>query len=152
MTQPCEILEQQPQPILFVRLRTPVEALPGEMGKAYAAIGQYLGRLGQYPAGPPYAAYYNMDMQDLDVEIGLPVAEPVPARGDIQAGQMPGGRAAACLHIGPYSALQPTYDALMAFIEEQGLKPTGVAYEIYLDDPGQTPEEERKTQILFPLK
>jgi effector-binding domain-containing protein len=37
-------------------------------------------------------------------------------------------------------------------MEENGYQPTGVAYEVYLNDPDETPPEELQTQIAFPLK
>ena len=34
--------------------------------------------MGKQPAGVPYAAYHNLDMQDMDVEVGFPVSKPLP--------------------------------------------------------------------------
>ena len=48
--------------------------------------------------------------------------------------------------------VSPAYEALSAWIEENGYEPTGVAYEFYLNDPGEVPPEELMTQISFPLK
>lgn len=152
MTYPCELLEKPAQPTLAIRTRTAVSDLPAVLGKAYGAIASYLGEIGEQPAGPPFAAYHNMDMQNLDVEIGFPVAKSLPVRGDIQVGEIQGGQYAACLYTGPYGDIEPAYKALSAWIEEQGHKPTGVAYELYLNDPALFPPEELQTQILFPLE
>ena len=152
MSYQCEAKEQPAQPTLSIRTRTPVQDLPQELGKAYGAIGQYLGELGEQPVGPPFAAYYNLDMQDLDVEIGFPVSRRLPGKDDIEASQIPGGKVATCIYTGPYSEMEPAYDALSQWIEDNGYQATGVAYEMYLDDPAQTPPQEPKTQILFPLK
>jgi effector-binding domain-containing protein len=93
-----------------------------------------------------------MDMQDLDVEIGFPVSGSLPGKGEIQPGEIPGGKAATCLHVGPYTEVGPAYEALMQWIMENGFEATGVAYEMHLNDPAQTPPEELKTQIVFPMK
>jgi len=122
------------------------------LGETYGAVAQYLGELGEYPAGPPYAAYYNDDMENLDIEAGFPVARELEGRGDIEAGEMPGGKAATCMHIGPYDDIEAAYNAMSKWIKEHGLEPTGVAYEMYLNDPDEVPPEELQTQILFPLK
>ena len=74
MSYKCELNEQATQPALSIRTRTPVQDIPQVLGKAYGAIAQYLGELGEQPVGPPFAAYYNMDMQNLDIEIGFPAA------------------------------------------------------------------------------
>jgi effector-binding domain-containing protein len=152
MSYKCEIKEQSTQPALSIRTSTSVEHLPQVFGDAFGAIAQYLGELGEEPAGPPFAAYYNMDMQDLDVEIGIPVTKSLRGRDDIKASGIPGGQVATCLHTGPYSEIEPAYNALSEWMKENGYEATGVAYEMYLDDPAETPPQELKTQILFPLK
>jgi effector-binding domain-containing protein len=152
MSYHCELKEWSAQPTLAIRTRAAVQDLSRVMGETYGAIAQYLGELGEYPAGPPFAAYHNMDMQDLDVEIGFPVARELPGRGDIQAGHLPQGKVATHLYTGPYSDMESAYDALSRWIEENGYEPTGVAYEFYLSDPEETPPDEHQTQIVFPLK
>ncbi len=147
----CTLYRQEAQPVLSIRRRASVEALPGVLGGAYGAIGAYLGELGEQPAGAPFTAYYNMDMQDLDLEIGFPVGRELPARGEIQASHMPAGDYASVLHEGPYTQVNAAYDALTEFIQQQNRTPTGVAYEFYLNSPVEVPEQELKTQIVFPL-
>jgi effector-binding domain-containing protein len=146
------VKEQPVQPTLAIRTRAVVQELPGALGDAYYAIAQYLEELGEQSAGPPFVAYHNQDMQDLDLEIGFPVSGKLPDRGDIQAGEIPGGEVATCLYTGPYSGIGSAYEALSHWMEENGYQPTGVAYEVYLNDPDETPPEELQTQIAFPLK
>ena len=148
----CEIKEQAAQPTLSVRAHTPIDGLPKLLGESYGKIAGYLAKLGEEPTGAPFAAYYNMDMQNLDVEIGFPVAKPLTGQGDIQASEVPGGKLGYALHTGRYSDIAPAYDALTQFVKEQGYKPTGVSYEFYLNDPEETPQEKLQTQIVFPLK
>ncbi len=151
MSYNCELKEQPAQPALTVRTRAAVQDLPQLFGKTYGEIMRYLGELGEQPAGMPFAAYYNMDMQNLDVEIGFPVARKLAGKGDIRAGEFPGGKVATVLHIGPYDQCSAAYDALAQWIKDHGYEATGVAYEIYMDGP-ETPPEKIRTQILYPLK
>ena len=151
MSYNCELKQQPAQPALTVRTRAAVQDLPQLFGKTYGAIMQYLGELGEQPTGMPFAAYYNMDMQNLDVEIGFPVAREIPGKGEIRAGEFPGGKLASVLHIGPYDQCAPAYDALTQWVKDHGYEATGVAYEIYFSDPN-TPPQEIKTEIVFPLK
>jgi effector-binding domain-containing protein len=148
----CKLIEQAEQPALCIRTRTAVENLPAVLGKSYGAIAAYLGELGEQPAGAPFVGYFNMDMQDLDIEIGFPLASKVPGKGEIQSGTIPGGKLATCLHIGPYSAVEPAYTALTQFVAESGYEATGAAYEFYLNDPSKTPQDQLQTQIVFPIK
>jgi effector-binding domain-containing protein len=152
MTQHCELLELPWQPTLIVRTRTPVQGLPQVLGKAYGAIMQHMTELGELPHGAPFVAYYNMDMQDLDIEVGFPVGKPLPARGEVKPGEMPAGKYAATTFSGPYPEMGPAYDALNKWMQENGYQPTGVVYEVYLNDPTQVAPQELQTKILFPLK
>ena len=152
MSYKCEVVEQPPQPTLSIRTTTTIKNLPQELGKAYGAIGQYLGQLGEQPAGAPYAAYFNWDTSDLEVEIGFPVTSSLPAKENIQSGEMPAGRYARCIYTGPYNKIEPAYNALTAWVKENGYEATGVAYEFYLNDPGEVSPDDLLTQVVFPLK
>ena len=71
----CEIIDQPAQVTLNIRTRSAVQGLTELLPRCYRTIGEYLKEIGQKPGGPPYAAYYNMDMSDLDVEAGVAVAK-----------------------------------------------------------------------------
>lgn len=62
------------------------------------------------------------------------------------------GASAQVLHIGPYAEESPTIARLHAFIEAQGLVPTGRHHEIYLSDPKRAAPEKMKTIIRQPVK
>ena len=99
MTLPCSVQEETPQPSLVVRARTTVNDLPRLVGESYGRITGYLAELGETPSGPPFAAYHNADMQDLEVEIGFPVSKPLPGKEGIQPGSDPRrSNGALCLH------------------------------------------------------
>jgi effector-binding domain-containing protein len=152
MTYNCEILEKESQPVLSIRTRTAVENLPQVMGNAYRAIGELLGALGEQPAGPPFAAYFNMDMHNLDVEIGFPVFRKLDGKGEVVASEIPAGKFASCQFTGPYSEIRAAYQALTQWVVREGQEASGVSYEFYLNDPNQTSSQDLMTQIVFPLK
>ncbi len=147
-----ELTEQKEQPVLSVRTRTAVGNLPQELGKAFGAVLQYLGEIGENAAGPAFAAYYNMDMENLDVEMGFPVAKPIAGRGIVQAGTIPAGKQASGIYKGPYSQMEPVYNAMNAWLGENGQEPTGVVYEFYYNSPMEVPESELLTKVVFLLK
>lgn len=146
-----EIKTKSEQQTASVRVRTSVERLKEEFATGYAEIAAALERQGTTPTGAPYALYYNMDMQDLDVEMGFPVAGPFKPEGRIKKGVLPGGRTAMHTHKGPYEAIHNSYNALSEFMAEQKVVPKGLCYESYLTDPGTTPPEDLVTEINFPL-
>lgn len=144
--------EKAARPTMSIRTRAAAENLPQVLGKAYGDIMNYLHEIGVQPAGAPYAGYFNMDMQDLDIEIGFPVGQVIPGRDKIQASEIPAGKQASCLYTGPYNKIEPVYNAIMDWLPAKGYIATGVSYEFYLNDPAQTPEAELLTEIVFFLK
>ena len=147
-----ELTEEKEKPVLSMRTRTPVGSLPQELGKAYGAIMQYLGEIGETTEGPAFAAYYNMDMEDLDVEMGFFVPKPIAGRDGIQAGSIPAGKQLSCMYKGPYTQMEPAYNAMTAWIAKNGHDATGVSYELYYNSPMEVTESELLTKIIFPLK
>jgi effector-binding domain-containing protein len=152
MVDTFELTEQKEQPVLSVRTRTSAADLAAACGSAYQAIYTYLGQTGVTPAGAPFAAYYNMDMQDLDVEIGVPVVKPIAGKGEVISNSIPAGKQASCVYKGAYGEIGPAYDALAKWITDNKKIPTGVCYEFYLNEPGAVPDSELLTKIVFLLK
>jgi len=106
--------EQPAQPVLSMRTITSVGNLPQELGKAYGAIIEYLNEIGEKPLDAAFAAYYNMDMENLDVEMGFPVSKPVAGKGGIKAGEIPAGKQVSYLYKGPYNGMEPVYNAMIS--------------------------------------
>lgn len=146
-----DVSEPVARPALSIRTRTPVTQLPQALGKIYGTIYQYMLEIGAEPGEAAYAAYYNMDMNDLDVEIGFLVAKSVPGRDEIQSSEIPGGMQVSAMYKGPYSQMEPVYNAMAEWMEMNNYVPTGIAYEFYYNDPSQVPESELLTKIMFPL-
>lgn len=148
-----ELTRQEAQPTLFVRIRTNLDGLTEAFDKNFALIGSYLSEIGEQPVSAPYAAYYNHDMQDLDVEMGFPVAKKLPEKGEVKAGMIPAFENAACItHKGSYNSLDETYGQIYKYIEDNGLEVSGAHYDFYVSDPDNTPESELITRIMIPVK
>ena len=147
-----EMKEVEKRRTLMVRMTAPVGDLPRIMGDVFGELGSYMGRKGIDFAGPPYALYRNMDMEALDVEMGFPVNREDIGEGRIKPGELPAGTIATALHTGPYSRLEETYGALMAYVGEKGKSAEEWMYEFYLNSPGEVEPEELQTEICFPLK
>ncbi|PKM76904.1 MAG: AraC family transcriptional regulator [Firmicutes bacterium HGW-Firmicutes-15] len=147
-----EFLEKAAQLVISVRTRSSVENLPQVLGGTYGLIMNYLNEIGAEPAGAPFVGYFNMDMQDLDIEVGFPVAKPLADKGELKSSEIPAGPQVSCMHIGPYNQVESAYNAIMEWIAANGHTSTGVCYEFYLNDPANTPESELLTKIVFMLK
>jgi effector-binding domain-containing protein len=147
-----ELKEKAAQPVLSIRKITAMGNLPQEIGTAYGSIMQYLNELGEQPAEAPYTAYYNLDMEHLDVEMGFPVSKQLAVKGEIKAGEIPSGKYAECMYKGPYAEMVPVYEAINKWIAENGFEATGVSYEVYYNSPAEVRESELLTKIMLPLK
>ncbi len=148
----CAIEETALQYTLGSRQRGAVAEIPAILGKVYGEVMTYLGKNNEAPSGAPFVIYYNEDMQNLDMEIGFPVAIALPGEGAVKAGTIPGGKAATAMHRGPYMAVEATYEKLTGFMKENQLAPVGHVIEYYLNDPAVTPPEELLTKVVFPLR
>lgn len=146
-----ELLEQKAQPVLAVRTKTTLSELPKVIGENYGKIMGYLNELGGQPVDAPYTAYYNLDMENLDVEMGFPVAKVYPAKEDIQAGEIPAGKFACAIYKGPYAGMQQPYNEMFRWMGENGWQSTGVYYEYYYNAPTEVPESELLTRIVLPV-
>lgn len=129
-----------------------MEELPKIIGENYMKIVAYMKELGESPVHEPYTAYHNMDMQDLDVEMGFPLDIPLPGKGDITAGEIPAGWVVAYLYQGVYAGMEPVYNEMFTWIAEHGYESTGVYYEYYLNSPMEVPESELLTRIELPVR
>lgn len=150
-----QIIETEAQPVLSVKATTSLREMPELVGRVYGEIFRHILSQGEEPLGPAFIAYYGvdkMDMENLIVEIGFPVARELPGKGEIQPRQIPPGRKAMGYHKGAYGEISPVYEKLKSFIREKGYERTGVVYEHYFNAPEQIPESELLTKVEFLLK
>lgn len=148
----CELKEMPVQPVLSIRTNTSLENLPQTIGESYGKVMAYLGQNGLKCTGAPFTAYYNLDMSDLDVEMGFPVANKTEGNADIKSSEIPAGKYVTYLYTGPYSEMGPVYEGMNKWIAEKGYETTMPCYEIYFNSPADTPQDKLQTQILLAIK
>lgn len=146
-----ELIQQIKQPILVISACTKVENLPMLIGQSYGKIVAYLEELNERMTNIPFVAYHSMDMQNLDVEIGFPVAKSFPNKGDIKSAFIPESKAVLSMHRGPYNDMEPIYAEMAKWIENNGYQSTGTSYEYYYNGP-EFPVSELLTKIILPIK
>lgn len=145
------ILQLSEQPTLSIRTRTQVDQLPALIGESYVKIASYMKDLGECFSDVPFVAYHNLDMQDLDVEMGFPVAKPLPDNQDIHFSVIPARKVIFCMYRGAYSDMAPVYEEMAKWIEDNGFTASGTSYECYYNGP-ECPASELLTKIVMPLK
>jgi effector-binding domain-containing protein len=154
-----ELREIDPQPVLSIRATIPTAQLGEAMGDRIAALRGYLQQSGIQPAGPPFVRYHTFEATETDMEMGVPVAEPVAGEGRIAAGELPGGPAAATLHTGAHEKLGEAYGRIAEWVQEHGREPSGPAREVYYwidlsqdQDPSTGDPSTWRTELIQPIK
>ena len=123
------------------------------LGKAFGEVASYLQRKGAGPAGLPFARYRIQGDGRFEVEAGFPASTPISGENDVEPSDLPGGRAAVTVHVGPYDAVGPAYKALAAWVREHGGEPNGDAWEVYLTDPDANPDPSMwRTEVVQPYR
>ena len=121
-------------------------------GPLFGELCSYIKESGKTLAGIPVAIHHSMDGGNVDVECGMPVAEPMSGTERIRGGMLPGGTVATVTHLGPYDDLPGTWSALTAWMQAQGLEAAGAPWEVYVTDPGAEPDTSKwRTDIYFPV-
>lgn len=140
------VIEQKAELTLAFKEHTTMDNMITVMDKGFNAIYNHLKELGQQPTGAPYAAYLNVneseDFAGFDLELGFPVADEVPVIDGLFMSKTHQGKVVTATHKGSYKTLEETYAAVMNYIREHSLEPTGTYYDYYLNDPSMTQEEE----------
>jgi AraC family transcriptional regulator len=139
---------------MAIRDTLPVSALPEFFQKSFARLEEYIQRKGGKYAGPPFAVYYNVPTETVDVELVFPVVfdvlENLPAEGEIHPVDFPGGDAVEYVYFGPYDGMAPAYGEVMQWLQEHGKVPGGPPREVYLSEPEGDPST-WETHIVQPF-
>jgi effector-binding domain-containing protein len=150
MHTPCQIVEYPNRPVLSVRTHAAVQELPRILGDVYGSIMAHLGELKTQPTGMPFVIYYNMDMSNLDIEVGFEVPAGLTGKDDLNPGVIPASKVVSLIYTGPYEECGPAYEEMGKWMAEKKLEGTGVAIEFYLNDPQV--DSPAQTRIEMPLK
>jgi effector-binding domain-containing protein len=125
------------------------------VGAALTEIFGVAGAQGVRFAGPPYAIYHSADTTEaeVDLEVGLPVAEPIEPAGRVVAATIPGGLVAATIHAGRYEEVGPAYRALGEWVQEHGHEKAGPPREVYIVGPDQVQDPGAlRTELVWPIR
>jgi effector-binding domain-containing protein len=146
MAYEISIVELPEQDVAVVSGHVAVDGIGEFLGGAF---GEIMGALdGVQIVGPPFARYAMPD-EGFDVMAGFPVSGPVAPSGRVEADRLPGGPAATTMHVGSYEAVAAAFEAVQAWVAENGYVVSGDPWESYLDEP-DVPEP--RTLVTFPVR
>lgn len=145
-----EIEEKSLETILVASIRW--KGKYEECGKRFSKIFKKMGR---FACGKPINLYYDEGYkeEDADIETCVPVRKGKEA-DDIAIKQLEGGKALALIHKGPYDQIGRSYEKIVNYANEKGLKYAAPTREVYLKGPGMIFKGNPKnylTEIQLPL-
>lgn len=144
------------QPYLYVERATGMDS--AEVGPAAnSGLGEVYAHMqgnGVPPAGSALVLYTSNDGKVMTYHVGFEISPEDMDKGhdQIKAGETPSGKVVTAIHKGSYAGIKATYGALMAHMKAEGLEPGGMCWELYLNDPSGTPEDQLRTKIFFQIK
>lgn len=149
-----EIVEAVAEPILYIPTSSgqSEEALASALGAAYGAISRYMASRGIEHAGKPMSISHAWEENNYKFDAAIPVgrADLAPS-GNIRVGNTPSGPAVRAVHQGSYGTLGETYQKVAAFIAVNRFEHSGVTWEHYISDPGETRDRDLVTHVYFML-
>jgi effector-binding domain-containing protein len=152
MAHEVEIRELVPEKLASVRGWYPGAELAQVMGTELGRIAGVMSAQGMYPVGPPVAVYHAWTEERVDLELGFPVAGDFQEAQGVTPSELPGGRVAFTLYVGPYDQIESAYNAMQEYAGASGITLAPMMWERYLSDPNQEPDlSKHLTQIVWPL-
>ncbi len=131
-------------------------AISEAMGRAYFEILNFIDRHELRDAGAPLSIARTFSGPRLLFDAAIPVkgvSAATPRDGaSVKLGFTYGGPVIRVRHVGPYRLLATTHRKISAYLAAHGIERNGDAWESYVGDPGDVPEEELLTFVYYPVR
>ena len=146
--EPVKLQDRSALAYAAVRLRLSLGELGPALAKLWPEVSAWLDERGIAPTGRPLIRYHVIDMPEVEVSVGLPIESGAVGDGRIEAGELPAGRYAVLVHVGPYEELVQANADLQRWAAERGIAFDGGdgapgwagRVEFYLTDPLADPD------------
>lgn len=129
----------------------PVEETGEIIGELTGWIKQKRLRITQ----PPFAVYFTspteVPPEKMQYEIGIPFQGDTNGDGRVKIKMMPKHKILSAIHKGPYAEIGSMYAEMMQYIIKSGYEMIGAPREAYINTPGEVPDNELLTEVIFPV-
>ena len=146
-----ELIDIAEHPYLFAERKCAMHSpvISDIMGRAFADVQSFMRENRLTPLGAPVSIYYSHDPETIAFRAGFFVSpeDALKASGGVRAARTPAGKVVHYTHVGPYARLSESYHKMMGWTRSSGLQLTVPTWEVYVDDPGTTPEKELRTEV-----
>lgn len=135
---------------------TTLSQISNSMGATFAALLESVSSHSIEIIGPPFCIYNQMDMKrsECDYTAAMPTAAPSAITLPFISDKLPACRALKVVHTGSYRHLGNAWYVLMGESRFRKLKAKKSIppFELYLNDPGVTAEQDLITELYLPLR
>jgi effector-binding domain-containing protein len=147
------VVEKQAQPVASIRIKCKPSEISEQLSILLPEVMAHLTATGAKMAGAPFSRYHSFGPDEIDLEAGIPVKQPIDEKGRIKNSELPAGKAVSCMHVGPYEQLSKAHEGLMQYAKQHELKQRGGQWEIYWTDPGMVPDPKKwRTELFLPIE
>src|SRR5512133_3818880 len=136
------IYEQTEQHVLSIRKVINFSDFPDTAKQTYEQIEAYVKQKNLLVSDCPFVCYHNSDLENLDVEMGFPVAKPVSGSGEIAGHTFPIQKVVAGIFLGAFEETDPLMLEIFQWINAHGFEQQGAIFNYYLND-GDRPASEQ---------
>lgn len=148
------------QPYAAIPVSVRIEELASVVPPLTDRVLDWLASRGITPTGPPFWRYVVVDMENkLELETGVPVANPIEGNDEVRTGVLPAGRYATVVHTGHPDTLVTATRDLLQWASARDLEwdsdgnRWGCRLEEYLSDPAEVPDMSQwQTRLAFRLR
>lgn len=155
-----EVITVEARPIVMMRASanaSDAKSVSDALGAANQKILDFAMKNNLTLGGAPLAITVSHDPAGKWVfDAALPLDEAPAtapaAEGGVKLGQTFAGKVVKLTHKGPYTSINDTYARIHAYTKEHGLKEGAISWEEYVNDPGETAEEDLLTNVYVVLK
>ncbi len=125
------------------------------LNRLFDQVYAYCQQQGVKRYGAGISIYHDTKLRDHDlpVETALPIDSLIPKQDSVWVYELPGWDSmATVVHHGPFSSLGQAYNALLAWIEQNGYRIVGSTREVYLEYERQGDPAQYVTEVQVPVE
>jgi len=141
---------------LATKSRPEAAAMSAAMSNAFFKILSFIDAQKLEVGGAPLSITRTFSGAELVFDSAIPirgVSELTPRDGaQVKLGSTYEGPVIRVKHIGSYQALTATHRKISAYLAAHGIERNGAAWESYVSDPGDVPENELLTYVYYPIR
>lgn len=148
-----QVVELEARPVASIRVKCKPSAISEQLATILPEVSAFLTETGGKVAGAPFSRYHSFSDTEVDLEAGIPVQQPITAKGRVQNSQLPAGKALTTWHVGPYETLTGAYEGLHRHLAAEHYTQRGAQWEVYWTDPGMVTDPAKwRTQLFVPIE